>query len=157
MLTERREQRHYASHHQFYVEDGVNPGDTADPSFWTAEACRDCLAISDGTLGIGTGTYGYVRVVTEIHDAEPPVDLAQWDHVTEAGLNVGSGVLRVIGCLEDTGEEFQVRPGSYSVRCCHANLAGADELGEGSDWYLVQVWPAVETARRILKRQAAPA
>ena len=158
MLIERREQRLYASHHQFYVEDGGHPGDTGDPTFWTEEAIEDRLAVVPGTVGIRTGSYGDVRIATEVHDGEPPVDLAEWDHVTEASLNIESGTLRVIGSLDLAGEDFKVSPGAYRIRCCHANLAGADEYGEeGLDWYVVQVWPAPESPRRIIKRWPAAA
>ncbi|HEY9879047.1 MAG TPA: hypothetical protein V6D29_11355 [Leptolyngbyaceae cyanobacterium] len=162
MLIESRKQRLYASHHQFYVEDQEYPGDTGDPNFWTEDAFKDLLAISEGTIGIGTGTYGSVDVTTEIHDSKPPLDLEVWDHVTEASLMLKSGTLQVIGCLEETGETFQVQSGSYCVRCCHANLDQSDEFGEGSDWYLVQLWPcAIALALagqlpppRVLKRWA---
>ena len=158
MMIERREQQLYASHHQFYVEDGVSPGNTGDPSFWTKDATEDRLAVVPRTVGIGTGTYGNVRVITEVHDGEPPVDLAEWDHVTEASLNIESGTLRVIGCLDLTGEDFKVSPGPYRVRCCHANLAESDEYGEeGRDWYVLQVWQAPESPRRIIKRWPAAA
>jgi hypothetical protein len=152
MLIESRRQMLYASHHQFYVEDKDNPGDTGDPAFWTKEATADCLATIEGTVGVGTGTHGEVKVVTEIHDKEPPLKIEDWDHVTEAGLKVLSGRLHVIGCLDDKGEDFSVEPGTYRVRCCHANLAESDDCGEGGDWYLVQIWSSADASRRVLKQ-----
>ena len=81
------------------------------------------------------------------------LEVAEWDHVTEASLTIESGILRVIVCLELTGEEFELGPGTYRVRCCHANLVESDETGEeGGDWYLVQVWPSPDSPPRILKR-----
>jgi hypothetical protein len=157
MLIERREQRLYASHHQFYVEDGERPGDTGDASFWTKAAVADLLAVVPGTVGVGTGSYGHVRVITEIHDGEPPLSLAVWDHVAEASLAVRGSTLRVIGCLEETGEEFSVAPGTYRVRCCYENLDEGVESGEGPDWYVVQVWPAPAAPQRVLKRWSAAA
>lgn len=154
MLVERRKQRLYASHHQFHVEDRDLYGDTGDPSFWTQEAVRDLLAVVDGTIGIGTGTYGHVEVTTELHDSEPSLNLTMWDHVAEASLNIRSGRLRVIGCLDadDAGEVFEVEPGRYRVRCCHANLAEADDAGDGGDWYVVQIWASADATRLVLKR-----
>jgi hypothetical protein len=152
MLVESRKQRLYASHHQFYVEDRDRPGDAADPEFWTKQASDDRLAVVEGTVGIGTGTYGEVEVTTEIHDEEPPLDVDVWDHVTEAALKVRSGYLQVVGCLEDKGEEFKVGPGDYRIRCCHANLAESNEFGEGRDWYLVQIWPAPHSPRLVVRR-----
>ena len=138
MLIERREQQIYASHSQFYVEDGERPSDTGAADFWTENANEDRLATVPGTIGIATGTYGNVRVVIEVHTTEPSMDLAAWDHITEASLNIESGVLRVIGCLDRIAEDFNVIPNTYRVRCCHANLAESDEYGEaGQDWYVV--------------------
>ena len=154
MLLERREQRLYASHNQFYVQD-ANGGDTSDPSFWTEETTHDRLAVVAGVVGVGTGSYGYVRVFSEIHDVAPPLDLAIWDHVTKASLEVKSGTLRVIGCLDPVGEDFQVMPGAYRVRCCHANLAEATDAEDGEDWYLVQVWPAPILPPVLLKQWSA--
>src|SRR5262245_56582261 len=150
-----RKLRLYASHRQFYVQDCDPCGDTGAPSFWTDQACKDELAVADGILGIGTASYGSVKVVVEVHDAEPPLQLADWDHATEAGLEVASGTLRVIGCLENQGADFQVEPGPYRVRCCHANRAGRVDHGAGADWYLVQVWPGDEPTPRVLKHWKA--
>ncbi|BDI33954.1 hypothetical protein CCAX7_60050 [Capsulimonas corticalis] len=72
--------------------------------------------------------------------------------MTEASLEIKSGVLRVIGCLDDTGEDFDVAPGSYRVRCCHDNLAGGNDVGDGGDWYVVQFWPAPMAEAVVLKR-----
>src|SRR5262245_36860637 len=121
--------RVYASHTQFYVQDSEPLGDTGDRSFWSDQACRDHLALADGILGIGTASYGFVRVEVELHDSEPPLDPNRWDHVTEAGLDVDSGTLVVIGCAVTDGDDFEVEPGHYRVRCCHANRAGGVSSG----------------------------
>ena len=152
MLIERKERLSYASHHQFYIEDAINPGDTGDPSFWTDSAYTDKLAIVERTIGIGAGSYGFVKIVSELHDSEPDLDLDAWDHVTEASLMVMSDTIQVIGCLDNDGERFTVPPGPYRVRCCHADLAVAVQDGQGDDWYVVQIWPAAESPRAILKR-----
>lgn len=154
MVIERREQQLYASHHQFYVEDGDAPGNTGDPSFWTEQAFNDKLALVTGIVGIGTGSYGRVRVYSELHDTAPPLDLTAWDHVTEANLEVTSDTVRVIGCLDTEGENFTVKPGTYRVRCCHANLAEADDIDDGEDWYVVQIWRAPISPPAVLKRWA---
>ena len=56
MLIEKREQRLYASHHQFYVEDSKNPGNTGAIEFWTEKAFTDKVTVVPGTVGVGTGT-----------------------------------------------------------------------------------------------------
>lgn len=152
MLIEKREKKIYASHTQFYIDDVDQPGDTSSPEFWTDQAFKDQLAVVPGTIGIGTGTYGSVLVVMEAHDCTPEFDCSQWDHVTEASLDVTQGRLQIVGCLDDGNEElFEVQARSYRVRCCHANLEGADEFGDGKDWYLVQFWPANPQSSKVLK------
>jgi hypothetical protein len=144
--------RLYASHHQFYVRDSAPTGNTDDAAFWSNDAVSDQLAITDGILGMGTGSYGFVTVNVEGYESEPPVDITLWDHVTEAGLTVASGLIFVEGCLSDSGLFFRVRPGHYRVRCCHANLAAAVDSGDGGDWYRVQFWPSAPATPSVIKR-----
>ena len=87
-----KEIRLYASHRQFYVQDSEPPGSTDDPAFWTDKTSADRLAITDGILGIRTGSYDDVTVRAEGFSSEPALDLSQWDHVTEAGLEVRTGL-----------------------------------------------------------------
>jgi hypothetical protein len=157
MLEE--EIRLYASHHQFYVQDGKPHGSPDAPTFWTKEASDNRLAIGDGLLGIGTGTYGFVKIRVEQHESEPLLDLDQWDHVTECDLEVRTNLLLINGCLERSGLFFKVEPGSYCVRACHANLAQSEQevprgwSGDFGDWYLVQFWPSKRLGLRIRKRR----
>jgi hypothetical protein len=151
--------RLYASHHQFYVQDSEPSGSSDDSTFWTKEACKNRLAIGDGLIGIGTGTYDFVKVRVEQHDAEPPVDLDQWDHVTESGLQIRTKFVLIMGCLSQSGLFFQVKPGHYRVRACHANLAESEQevpndwKGGFQDWYLIQFWPSKPLRAKILKRR----
>jgi hypothetical protein len=145
--------RLYASHHQFYVQDSEPLGSSDSPDFWTRQACEDQLAVGDGLLGIGTGSYDFVRVRVQEHQAEPALQLSEWDHVVEAGLEVRTRYLLVMGCLSSSGLFFRVQPGHYRVRCCQANLAASeDSTGDAGDWYLVQFWPAEPSGARVLKR-----
>lgn len=151
--------RLYASHCQFYVQDRVPPGPIDETTFWTTEASNNRLAIGDGELAIGTGSYDFVRVRVEIHVSEPPVDLGQWDHVTECGLEVKTNLIFIIGCLSTSGLFFEVKPRHYRVRACHANLAQSEKevpsnwTGEFGDWYLLQFWPSVPLKPQVLKRR----
>jgi hypothetical protein len=162
LLLESRRINVYADYHQFYIQDAQHPGNTGDPAFWTKEALANKLAVIRGTIGIGTASYGFVDVVVEIHDAPPNLDSAEWDHVTEADLDVASGRIMVVGCLdslEDPVEAFDVQPGYHRVRCCYANLAaGSEGTGDqpGGDWYRVQAWLASPTAPSVLKRSPTP-
>jgi hypothetical protein len=75
-----KEIRLYASHHQFYVQDSEPRGSSGDPSFWTKEASDNRLAMGDGLLAIGTGTYDFVKVLVEQHESAPVLRLDQWNH-----------------------------------------------------------------------------
>lgn len=152
--------RLYASHHQFYIEDGVvQAGDIDEATFWTKDASIRRLAVSDKLLGIRTGSYQLVKVRVEHHDSEPPLDLTQWDHVTEASLKVKTALILIRGCLSTSGLFFEVQPGHYCVRACHANLAESEQevpsnwTGQFGDWYLVQFWPSMPLKPRVLKQR----
>lgn len=149
----KEEIRLYASHHQFYIQDSEPLGTSDDPEFWTDQACDDRLAVAEGLLGIGTGSYDLVVVRVQQHSSEPSLDLSDWDHVTEASLAVRTPFVLVLGCLAPSGLFFRVLPGHDRARCCQANLAtSVESTGEAGDWYLVQFWPAPYSGPRVLKR-----
>jgi hypothetical protein len=157
-----QELRIFASHNQFYVMDSDYRGDSADPSFWTQETYHRRLAIGYGLLGIGTGTYGVVTVRAEEHRAEPPLDLAEWDHITECNLEMKTQFMLIMGCLDDSGLFFKVSPGTYRVHVCHANLEESEQEvsgeweGDFGDWYLVQFWPSAHEEPTVLKQREQP-
>ena len=160
MIAE-EEIRVYASHSQFYVQDGVlKPGGICEATFWTKDASDRRLAVGNGILGIGTGTYDFVKVRVEHYKVIPLIDLSQWDHVTEASLEVKTGLILIVGCLSQSGLFFEVQPAHYCVRACHANLAQSEHevplgwTGEFGDWYLVQFWPSEPSEPRVLKQAA---
>ena len=152
--------RLFASHSQFYVQDGLlRPGAINDLTFWTKEASARRLAIGDGILGIGTSSYAFVKVRAQHHQTAPPVDLSQWDHVAEADLVMKTELILIMGCLSPSGMFFEVKPSLYRVRTCHANLgqseheAPRDWTGEFGDWYLVQFWPSKPLQPQVLKQR----
>ena len=154
MLIEERQRSMFASHHQFYIQDGEEPGDTGDSSFWTEKASQIRLALITGTMGIGTRSYADVRVTMEYHTGSPPLDASMWDHATEADLMIGSGFVHICGCLDEENTEiFELTPGNYRFRCCHANLdRESGTPWSGDDWYLVQFWPAEPAGITVLKQ-----
>ena len=154
-MLEGEELRVYASYRQFYIQDSDPLGASDDPEFWTEEAHRRLLAVGRGILAVGTGSYDFVRVRVERHASAPRAELAPWDHVTDAGLDIRTGLLLVFGCLSDQGLFFRVEPTHYRVRCSHANLvASTDSTGDAGDWYLVQFWPSPQTTLHVLKQWA---
>src|SRR5437764_13027567 len=93
------ETRLYASHRQFYVQDSEPLGSSDSADFWSKQACEDHLATADGLLAIGTGSYDFVLVRVEEHQSKPPMKLSEWDHVVEAGLDIRTRYLLVMGGL----------------------------------------------------------
>lgn len=153
------ETRLYASHHQFYVQDSKPRGNPGEETFWTRKAFENRLAIGDGLIAIGTGSYDFVKVRVEYHRSKPKVNLAQWDHVTECDLSIQTGLILVFGCLSMSGIFFDVEPANYRARALHANLAESEQevpagwSGDYGDWYLVQFWRSRPSRPRILKRR----
>ena len=76
--------------------------------------------------------------VVEVHEAEPPVELAEWDRVTECGIDVPTGRVVVAGCTDyfHDAVRIEVEPGHYRARVCASGL----EAGEAEDRYLIQLW-----------------
>jgi hypothetical protein len=160
-LAAKEEIRLDASHWQFWVQDS-EPGSAADEAtFWTDEAFNNRLAVGDGVMAVETGTYDTVKVCVEQHHSKPSVNLTDWDHVTERGLEVRTEFILIKGCLSQSGLFFRVQPRHYRVRACHANLRESERevpkswTGEFRDWYLVQFWPGKLSRAKVLKRRQA--
>lgn len=94
-----------------------------------------------------------VPVVIEVYDSKPGNDFAEWDHVTEASLDVPSGTVDVEGCGAHNPMQFRVESGLYRVRMYQAGLGTLSEDGlEGDDHYKIALWPDPLIAPTVLKR-----
>ena len=141
------------SHCQFYIYDKNSSGNTASNTFWTEDAYNDRLATEDGILGIGTECYGPVK--GELYLLSEPrnyMNLDQYDHVVEAGIEIKSGVIQILDCPNSSVElEVNVIAGRYRVRIYSINLASVDG-DEGDDFYKIEIWPSTAVERKVLKR-----
>ena len=148
----------YTSHCQFYIADKDSDRETGSDNFWTKDAFNDRLAIEDGILGVGIECYGPVK--GELHLLSEPgnyIDMDQFDHIVEAGLDIRSGVIQILDCPTSTVElEVNVIPGRYRVRVYSSNLASVDG-DEGDDFYMIEIWPGSATERKVLKRYSRAA
>lgn len=144
-----------ADYFQFYIQDESAKGDLSES--WNEEATARLLATAPGAIGIGTVRNMIVPVVVEIRDHEPDDDSSEWDHVVEAQLDVASGRVVVAGCTDyfPDAARAEARPGCYRARVSYGalNTLSEDELS-GNDHYRVQLWPALPTTVRILKRRS---
>src|SRR5215472_6543108 len=97
------------SYRQFYLWDpAMSFGPPVD---WTNEDVDQGMKEARHLLAIAPPRDGIIPVQMEIHQAEPALDLAKWDHAVEGGLEIVSGVLE----LQEWGGlrtwQFQVAPG----------------------------------------------
>ncbi len=146
----------FADYFQFYLQDEAADGDLSDA--WTDEAVARMLAVGDGAVGVGTARNMDVPVTLELLDAEPPADLAGWDHATECSLQIRGDKLLIAGCTDyrPDAARIPVAPGSYRVRVYYGGLDTLSEDGlEGEDRYHLQLWPADAIAPRVLKQRDA--
>ncbi|MFJ4538375.1 hypothetical protein ACIP39_20820 [Streptomyces tibetensis] len=141
------------------MTDADADGDLSDA--WTDRAVADHLAVARDALGIGTAVNVNVSVTVVVLAQEPSDDCAEFDHVVEAGLEVSSGRLMVLGCTDYAPDAatFEVPPGWNRVRVSRGNLARAgradvdsDKGPETTEQVRVQVWPAPESPAKIIKR-----
>ena len=143
----------FADYFQFYLQDEVVTGDLSES--WTEEAVARLLAVAPGTVGVGTLRNVTVKVAVEIHEAEPPLRLFDWDHVAECGLSVLSGRIVVAGCTDYFPEatRISVEPGHYRVRLCAGGFETiTEEWEDADDCYVVQLWPGDGDDIRLLKK-----
>jgi hypothetical protein len=141
----------YAGYHQFYILDEDAIANAGAYDFWTKEAFDMRLATNPGIIGVGTGTYGDVRVEIEILSERPASsDLNTWDHVVEASLELPKHALTIAGCPDGPIGSIPVSPGNYRLRVQSADLATVDSE-EGQDWYQILIWPEELRAPKVLK------
>ncbi|MET8473213.1 hypothetical protein ABZY90_03745 [Streptomyces sp. NPDC006422] len=149
----------FADYFQIHVTDAESDGDLSDA--WTDQAVADRLAVAPDALGIGTVVNVNVSVSVIVLPHEPSDDSSEFDHVVEAGLNVPSGRLAVLGCTDYAPDAatFDVAPGWNRVRASRSNLARAaqadvdsDESPETTEKIRIQVWAAPASPATITKR-----
>jgi hypothetical protein len=145
----------FADYFQFYLQDEDVDGDLSD--CWTKEAVNRLLAVTDGTIGVGTVRNMMVPVVVEVADGEPDeAETANWDHVNECDLMVKSGRIVVAGCTDyfPDAARIDVLPGPYRARLYYGNLNSLSQDGlEGADHYRIVLWRAAAAPLKILKQR----
>jgi len=152
MAVERHHFELFADYFQFYIQDEPVEGNLYDS--WDQAAVDRLLALTEGTIGVGTVRNMTVPVEIEIHESIPGTAFDEWDQVNECSIDVKSGCLVVAGCTDYFPEaaRIKVAPGTYRARVLYGNLDALSEDGlEGEDRYVVQLWPAAPAALTVLK------
>lgn len=141
----------FADHFQFHLQDEYCEASLDDA--WTEDATDQMLAVADGIIGVGTARNAEVPVMLCIEDRAPLPDYDEWDHVMECSLNIPSGILVILGCLEDfeKAARVDVTPGWHRVRVLYGGLDTVSEDGaEGDDHYAVVMWPSPPNQTRAM-------
>ena len=145
----------YTSYRQFYFVDRDVEGITDSPDFWSDDAFKRGIAVSDGVLGVRTASYGHIRCFFQSADSEPTLPLAPWQRVVEASIRITKGRYAILDCPDSiVDHEGTCPPGDYRLRVYGAFL---DQLVEDTagdcyfDFYWLILWPAPYSDVRSLK------
>ncbi len=149
METHRWSGEIFADYKQFYLWDGGRTNQA--PTDYTDDDVRRRIKPGRHVVVVQPERRWHVPVAVEIHDAEPPVVEAEWDHIAEASLHLPTGALQVHECIGGVVASFELPPGWYRVRSLHARLATVTGI-EGDDHYCVLVWPAPEALVAVIKQ-----
>jgi len=147
----------FADFSQFYLQDEQSSGDLSQS--WTEQTVSDMLAVAPGVIGVGTARSMEVPVEVEVLDSQPNNNFDEWDHVTEASLEVPWGHIVIAGCTDyfPDAARLTVQPGNYKGRVYYGVLDSVDESRlEGDDHYKVVLWLDADTSEpKVLKRYKA--
>lgn len=146
----------HTAYNQFYIIDPTRDGNTGSDNFWTDTAFEDRLAIENGVIGVGIGSYGHVKAEFEVLD-KPKLDInySEYDHIVEGGIRIESGILQITSCPTNEVElSIIIEPGKYRVRIYSSGLGEFDtDEDEGEDYYKIEIWPDINFEKYILKRR----
>ncbi|MEO5777179.1 MAG: hypothetical protein ABIQ27_09740, partial [Flavobacterium sp.] len=151
----------FADYFQFYVQDESVDGNLSES--WSPEASDRLLAVTHGTIGVGTIRNMDVPVFIKFFSIEPELfDTSLYDQINECDIEITSGTLVVAGCTDYFPDAARIttEPGGYRVRIYYRgfNTLRGNDL-EGDDNYELHFWKTNQpTDIKILKqRQKASA
>jgi len=134
----------FADYFQFYIQDEKADGDLSDK--WTEVATQRFLAVTDGTIGIGTVRNMDVPVTVKIFDGKPRFEESLKGivgRINECDLEVKSGKIVVAGCTDyfPDARRIELGNGIYRARIYYVNMDKISDDGlSGEDCYEVHLW-----------------
>ena len=141
----------FADYFQFYLWDKEAAPEA--PSDYTDEDLAIRMKAAPNVVVIQPARNVFVPVEFEVSEHAPEPELADWDHVAEASLELPSGRLEIHECTGGSIDSINLVPGTYRVR---AYFGALEELSEdrlkGNDHYRVVVWPAPFAPINVLKQ-----
>ncbi|MEK6482553.1 hypothetical protein WJR50_33805 [Catalinimonas sp. 4WD22] len=150
----------FADYFQIYLQDEDAEGDLSNG--WTASDVDNLLALTDGTIGVGTARNMTVPVCIQIFNSAPDIEqISGIDQINECDIALNSGRLVVSGCTDYLPEALRINleKGIYRARIYYLNLDTLREDGlEGDDSYIIQLWKVSETkGLKIIRKRKASA
>ena len=143
----------FADYFQFYIQDENALGDLSNS--WTQEAVDRLLALTSGTIGVGTVRNMTVPVTIKIFESAPEM-LADIEHIAqinECDLETTTSRLVLAGCTEYFAGAMRIDllPGIYRARLYYGNLdkLSEDEL-DGEDFYEIHLWQTNKNAPLLI-------
>jgi len=150
-MQSRHEIEVFADYHQFYLWD-ASMGRQA-PSDFTPEDVERKVRIAANVVVVQPVRNMDVQVVVEVHASDPGVALDAWDHVAECSVDLPNGKLEIHECTGGPKLAIDVAPGTYAVRALFGGLGTLSDDGlDGSDRYVLQLWPAPTRPLTIQKQ-----
>lgn len=134
----------FADYFQFYIQDEKANADLSDK--WTEEAVKLLLAVTEGTIGVGTVRNMFVPVTIKVFDIEPEFlsdEEGVIDKINECDIEVTSGKIVIAGCTDyfPDAKRIELKNGVYRARIYYGNLNKLSENGlEGEDFYEIHLW-----------------
>ncbi|ADB39256.1 hypothetical protein [Spirosoma linguale] len=144
----------FADYFQFYIQDEQVEGNLGDS--WTQEAVDRLLAITKGTIGVGTARNMDVPVTIKIYDQEPSFlsdEEGIIDLINETDLEIHSGKIVVSGCTDYFPDATRIETvkGLYRTRIYYGNLDKLSENGlDGEDFYEVHLWQSESPQKTVV-------
>jgi len=75
---------------QFYIQDEWDDDEYVE---WNPKECDDQVALSRGTIGVGTACDSVVPLEIQVTNVRPILDVKSSDHLVECGIQIPSGQL----------------------------------------------------------------
>lgn len=134
-----------ADHRQFWLVDARAAEEVGDlGEAWNDQAEADRVAVCAGAVAIGTASVCDVDVAVQVAEGAPPDhEVADWDHVVEASLEVTAGRVLLMGATGAVAASFGLPPGWWRVRA-HRSVFADHEAAR------IVAWPAPSTPPRRL-------
>lgn len=142
----------FADYFQVYLMDAEADDNTSE--VWTDEALDLKLGVLENTLAVGTFRNVDVPIEVEIHEREPEVNFAEWDHASKGYFTIKSGSCAVFGCTDylPDAAKIEIPSGEYAALSLAKGLDSiTEEWGEADDIYRVILWPSSSKEYKALK------